>query len=127
MEAHSQCIFCLEDMDENSRTIKLEGCNHIMHTACFMDYLKHNLKKNEDILCPVCRHHVIIMPTHTPSQPHDMTPLPAPPTSPVITIYTRPTPQIFINNECMLKYGLSLFMCFFLGGMIYSLAVPYHR
>jgi hypothetical protein len=44
-----------------------------------MDYIKHNINKQDNIVCPICRHIVINMPTRTYN-------FPTPPMSPVVYV-----------------------------------------
>ena len=74
----SQCVFCLDDMNDERLTIMLNGCKHRMHTSCFMDYVKYNINKQDNIVCPICRHVVINMPIR---QYHI-----APPMAPVVYV-----------------------------------------
>jgi hypothetical protein len=57
-----QCVLCLDDMIDESLTIALDGCNHVMHTSCFLDYVKYNINKQRKIACPICRHIVVDIP-----------------------------------------------------------------
>jgi len=57
-----QCVFCLDDMNDENSTIVLDGCNHVVHTSCFLDYVKYNINKQHKIMCPICRHIVVDIP-----------------------------------------------------------------
>ena len=83
-----QCVFCLDDMDDESLTVRLDGCHHIMHTSCFLEYVKHNLSNKKDcVLCPICRH--IVIEIGALSAPQVIPPLTLPP----IIVREPSTPQ----------------------------------
>jgi hypothetical protein len=46
------CSICLEEIENNN--IDITRCNHIFHTSCYIEYLKHN-EYEENIKCPNCR------------------------------------------------------------------------
>jgi hypothetical protein len=86
MSESEQCVFCLDDMNDESLTIMLDGCNHVVHTSCFLSYVKYNISKQHKIMCPVCRHIVVdmpmvVIPQVVPEQPAEPT-----------TVYDRPPP-----------------------------------
>lgn len=110
----SQCVFCLDDMDDERLTIMLDGCKHRMHTSCFMDYIKHNINKQDDIVCPICRHVVINMPTRTYN-------FPTPPMAPVVYVRAprhEVTPEN-VSQDCGRHLLLPIAIVVFLGLNLY--------
>ena len=98
-----QCVFCLEDMNDESETMILE-CKHKMHTSCFMEYVKYNMNKQSDIICPLCRDVVINMNTisniHAANScPHAVHVTPIPQEIPVI----HAIPVTYIEQQTRVK------------------------
>ena len=106
-QALPQCVFCLDDMSDESQTITLQGCKHVMHTSCFSDYVTYNMNKNEAIVCPVCRHVVI----NLVSPP---TPAPAPAPAPAIVTVTPVEGKRRCLTPCFIVFVIGVNLIMFL-------------
>lgn len=63
------CVICLEDLTAEDKTVHIDGCDHIVHSACFFAYAKYKLRGNDKVTCPMCRHIVIDIPPAPANQP----------------------------------------------------------
>ena len=97
-----QCVFCLDDMNDESSTVMLDGCNHVVHTSCFLEYVKYNINKHRKIMCPICRHVVVdiplvAVPQEVPEEPEST------------TIYVRP-PAVPVEKKTRWRFGAPIFI-----------------
>jgi hypothetical protein len=97
-----QCVFCLDDMNDESLTIMLDGCNHVVHTSCFLDYVKYNINKQHKIMCPICRHVVVDIPIVAVPQevPEELE---------LATVYVRP-PAAPVEKKTRWRFGAPVFI-----------------
>ena len=48
---NSQCMICLETIDENDNNSYQLSCNHVFHTKCIMDWFRSRSSSGN---CPLC-------------------------------------------------------------------------
>ena len=48
-----ECLFCLDSL-ACGPTVQFV-CNHIVHTKCFLEYVKYKMTHVENVVCPMCR------------------------------------------------------------------------
>ena len=48
-----ECVFCLDSI-ACSPTVQFV-CHHIVHTKCFLEYVKYQMTNAENVVCPMCR------------------------------------------------------------------------
>jgi hypothetical protein len=79
-----------------------------------MDYIKYNINNQDSIVCPICRHVVINLPTRTYNN------FPTPPMSPVVYVRgPRYTNDASENEDWDLRPWVPVAIFIFLGINIY--------
>ena len=63
--ALNTCPICQDDVDEETGLIRMPMCQHVMHVACYAQYMSYHvnqkcknnrqIRDEEDIRCPFCR------------------------------------------------------------------------
>lgn len=58
----TECVFCLEKIEDDQNTSRFPNCSHIVHSSCFFEYMCHALNsKSKNISCPICRSvHIVL-------------------------------------------------------------------
>ena len=54
---NQECPICLEPIDENQDTIKLD-CSHQFHQPCLMPWIENQLSISNSSSCPLCRNDI---------------------------------------------------------------------
>lgn len=57
---NATCVICLQDFTNEDKKVCMDGCDHIIHSKCFFEYVNYKLQKLQDqVACPICRNVVI--------------------------------------------------------------------